>query len=148
MIVRIFIYIFFSIALLSSKVLIPQNRMGAEKLNISGKDRMYYRLNYNVYNVKGPSKIVAYTRMAVPKNERRENIYSINLELVASESKFETIFNFNNKIDFSVKSNLHPMHLYTKSGKVEFDIPNGEHELILYNNSFLNKPILVRVIEN
>ena len=145
MIVRIFIYIFFSIALLSSKVLIPQNRMGAEKLNISGKDRMYYRLNYNVYNVKGPSKIVAYTRMAVPKNERRENIYSINLELAGAESKFETIFNFNNKIDFSVKSNLHPMHLYTKSGKVEFDIPNGEHELISVSYTHLTLPTICSV---
>ncbi|MBC8310698.1 MAG: hypothetical protein H8E72_00170, partial [Candidatus Marinimicrobia bacterium] len=58
-----------------------------------------------------------------------------------------TIHQFNKKVDASVSSSLHPMHRYTKSAKIEIDVPKGDFILSVENESNFGNPILTRVIQ-
>ena len=130
--------------LLYGKVLHPQENLVAESLAVKGKFREYYRLDNNSYLVSGPSVVIVYARLAVPKNEK--GIHSFSIKSFLSDAP-ELIHQFHKKVDSSVSSLLHPMHRYTKSAKVEIDIPTGESILLVANISNLGKPILTRVIQ-
>ena len=140
--------IFFTILIfpfLFGKVLLPQENELAEALIIKTKFREYYKLD-NSYHVLGPSVVTVYARLAVPKNEKGSQTFSISTfisEVPILESKHE----FEKKVDASVSSIFHPQHRYTKSAKVEIEIPKGEFVLLINNGSIIGKPILTRVIQ-
>jgi hypothetical protein len=94
--------------------------------------------------VSGPSIVSIYARLAVPKNEK--GIHSFSIKSFLSDDT-ESIHKFNKKVDSSVSSSLHPMHRYTKSAKIEIEIPNGEFILSVENLSNFGNPILTRVIQ-
>ena len=117
----------------------------AESLVVKGKFREYYRLDNNSYLVSGPSVVTVYARLAVPKNEK--GIHSFSIKSFLSDAP-ELIHKFHKKVDSSVSSLLHPMHRYTKSAKVEIEIPLGEEFILLVENeSNIGEPILTRVIQ-
>ena len=130
---------------LYGKVLLPQENLMAEPLAVKGKFREYYKLDNNSYNVSGPSVVTVYARLAVPKNEKGIHFFSINTFL-SEVSTLESIHEFEKKVDASVSSIFHPQHRYTKSAKVEIEIPKGEF-VVLINNGSIGKPILTRVIK-
>ena len=113
-----------------SKALPPQETMDGEQLHIQGKMREYYLLNNNTYTVSGPSLVTVYARLAVPKNEK--GVHSFSIKSFLSDVP-ESIHKFNKKVDSSVSSSLHPMHRYTKSSKIEIEIPKGEFILSVEN---------------
>ena len=94
--------------------------------------------------VSGPSVVTIYVRLAVPKKEIGIHSFSINSFI---PNMVESVKIFQKKIDNSVSSQLHPMHRYTKSGKFEIEIPEGDFSLFLDNESNFGSPILARVIE-
>ena len=118
----------------------------AESLVVKGKYREYYRLDNNSYIVTGPSVVTIYARLAVPKNEKGSQTFSINT-FISEVSILESKHGFEKKVDASVSSIFHPQHRYTKSGKVEIEIPKGEFVLLINNGSIIGKPILTRVIQ-
>ena len=131
---------------LYGKVLHPQGDLVGESLDIEGKVREYHLLDNDSYNVSGPSVVTVYARLAVPKNEKGSQTFSISTfisEVPILESKHE----FEKKVDASVSSIFHPQHRYTKSAKVEIEIPKGEFVLLINNGSIVGKPILTRVIQ-
>ena len=139
--------IFFTILIfpfLYSKVLHPQGNVVGESLDIQGKVREYHLLDNDSYTVSGPSIVFIYARLAVPKNEK--GVHSFSIKSFLSDAP-ESIHKFNKKVDASVSSIFHPQHRYTKSGKVEIEIPKGEFILIINNGSIVGKPILTRVIQ-
>ena len=85
-----------------------------------------------------------YARLAVPKNEK--GIHSFSIKSFLSDAT-ESIHKFNKKVDSSVSSSLHPMHRYTKSAKIEIDVPKGNYTLSVDNKLSFGNPILVRVIQ-
>ena len=129
---------------LSGKVLHPQGNVVGEPLDIQGKVREYHLLDNYSYMVSGPSIVSIYARLAVPKNEK--GIHSFSIKSFLSDAT-ESIHKFNKKVDSSVSSSLHPMHRYTKSAKIEIEIPNGEFILSVENLSNFGNPILTRVIQ-
>ena len=129
---------------LYGKVLLPQENLMGESLLVKGKHRDYYRLENNSYLVSGPSVAIVYARRAVPKNEK--GIQSFSIQSFLSNIS-ESIHEFHKKIDYSASSSLHPMHRYTKSARIEIEIPMGEFILSIENESNIGKPILIRVIE-
>ena len=129
---------------LFGKVLLPQENMDGESLDIQGKIREYYLLDNNTYVVSGPSIVSIYARLAVPKNEKGAHSFSITSFLSDTPA---TIHQFNKKVDASVSSSLHPMHRYTKSAKIEIDVPKGDFILSVENESNFGNPILTRVIQ-
>ena len=131
---------------LYGKVLLPDENRIAESLAVKGKLREYYKLDNNAYFVSGPSVVSVYARLAVPKNEKGIRSFSIN-SFLSEISKTELVHEFEKKLDTSVLSPLHPQHRYTKSAKVEIEIPKGEYVLTIDNGSIFNKPILTRVIQ-
>ena len=131
---------------LYGKVLHPQGNVVGEFLDIQGKVREYYLLDNDSYNVSGPSVVTVYARLAVPKNEKGSQIFSINT-FISEVSTLESIHEFEKKVDASVSSIFHPQHRYTKSAKVEIEIPKGEFVLLINNGSIIGKPILTRVIQ-
>ena len=131
---------------LYGKVLLPQENLMAEPLAVKGKFREYYKLDNNSYNVSGPSVVTVYARLAVPKNEKGSQIFSINT-FISEVSILESIHGFEKKVDTSVSSIFHPQHRYTKSAKVEIEIQKGEFVLLINNGSIIGKPILTRVIQ-
>jgi len=131
---------------LYGKVLLPQENLMAESLMVKGKFREYYRLDNNSYLISGPSVVIVYARLAVPKNEKGRHIFSIN-SFLSKVSNLESVHEFEKIVDFSVSSPLHPMHRYTKSAKVEIEIPMGEFILSVDNDSNIGNPILIRVIQ-
>ena len=129
---------------LYGKVLHPQGNVVGEFLDIQGKVREYYLLDNDSYTVSGPSIVSIYVRLAVPKNEKGVHWFSIKSFLSDAP---ESIHKFNKTVDASVSSIFHPQHRYTKSGKVEIEIPKGEFVLLINNGSIVGKPILTRVIQ-
>ena len=139
--------IFFTILMftfLYGKVLHPQGDLVGESLDIEGKVREYHLLDNDSYTVSGPSIVSIYARLAVPKNEK--GVHSFSIKSFLSDAP-ESIHKFNKKVDASVSSIFHPQHRYTKSGKVEIEIPKGEFVLLINNGSIVGKPILTRVIQ-
>jgi len=150
--------IFFTILMfpfLYGKVLHPQGNVVGESLDIQGKIREYHvlglpnvrkslLLNYNSYAVTGPSNVSIYARLAIPKNEK--GVHSFSIKSFLSDSP-ESIHQFNKKVDSSVSSPLHPMHRYTKSAKIDIEIPKGKFILSVENESNFWNPILIRVIQ-
>ena len=132
------------IPLLYGKVLLPQENLIAESLVVKGKFREYYRLDNNSYLVSGPSVVTVYARLAVPKNDK--GVHSFSIKSFLSDSP-ESTHQFHKKVDASVSSLLHPMHRYTKSAKVEIEIPMGEFMISIENASNIGNPILTRVIQ-
>jgi len=116
----------------------------SESLAVKGKYREYYRLNNFSYLVSGPSVVTLYARLAVPKNEKGIHSFSIKSSL---SNAHESIHQFYKKVDSSVSSPLHPMHRYTKSAKIDIEIPKGEFILSVENESNIGDPILIRVIQ-
>lgn len=141
---KLICFIFLIFAFLYGKVLSPQETMNGEQLEIQGKMREYHLLNNNTYIVSGPSVVTIYGRLAVPKNER--GVHSFSIKLFLSDAP-ESIHQFHKKVDSSVSSSLHPMHRYTKSAKIEIEIPTGEFILSIENRFNIGKPILTRVIQ-
>ena len=129
---------------LYGKVLHPQGDLVGESLDIEGKVREYHLLDNDSYTVSGPSIVFIYARLAVPKNEK--GVYSFSIKSFLSDAP-ESIHKFNKKVDFSVSSSLHPMHRYTKSAKIEIEIPKGKFILSVENLSNFGNPILTRVIQ-
>ncbi|MBT6869851.1 MAG: hypothetical protein HOA66_00185 [Candidatus Marinimicrobia bacterium] len=129
---------------LYGKVLHPQGNVVGESLDIQGKIRAYHLLDNNSYTVSGPSIVSIYARLAVPKNEK--GVHPFLIKSFLSDAP-ESIHQFHKKVDYSVTSSLHPMHRYTKSAKVEIEIPTGEFILLVENGSNTRKPILTRVIQ-
>ena len=129
---------------LYGKVLLPQENSGGELLEIQFKAREYHLLDNNSYIVSGPSTVFIYARLAVPKNEK--GIHSFSIKSFLSDAT-ESIHKFNKKVDSSVSSSLHPMHRYTKSAKIEIDVPKGNYTLSVDNKLSFGNPILVRVIQ-
>ena len=129
---------------LYGEALLPQENLMGESLAVKGKSREYYRLDNNSYLVSGPSVVTVYARLAVPKNEK--GINSFSLKLLLSDAP-ESIHQFHKEVDYSVASILHPMHRYTKSAKVEIEIPTGEFILSVENKSNIRNPILTRLIQ-
>ena len=141
--------IFFTILIfpfLYGKVLLPQENKLAEPLTVKSKFREYYKLDNNSYHVSGPSVVTVYARLAVPKNEKGSQTFSINT-FISEVSTLEPIHEFEKKVDASVSSIFHPQHRYTKSAKVEIEIPKGEFVLLINKGSIIGKPILTRVIQ-
>ena len=131
---------------LYGKVLPPQKNLMAESLTIKEELREYFRLDNNSYFVSGPSVVTVYARMAVPKNEKGRQNFSINSSLLEVANS-ESVYEFDKIVDSSASSPLHPMHRYTKSGKVKIEIPTGGFILLIENKSTIGKPILTRVIQ-
>ena len=138
------VFILLIFPFLSGKVLLPQENVKSESLYMDEKVREYFMLDDNSYVVSGPSIVSVYARLAVPKNVKGSHYFSI--KSVAPYAP-ESIHEFSKDIDFSVSSFLHPMHRYTKSSKIEIEIPNGEFILSLENSSSIGNPILTRVIQ-
>lgn len=134
----------FIISSIYGKVLIPQGNILREELLINGNSREYFLLDNNIYAVNGPSTITVFARMACPKKQKNTNTFTINTFIKGLVNSSKT---FNKKIDFGVSSSFHPMHNYTKSGKIDINVPEGEFEFFIENNSFFVKPILIRVIQ-
>ena len=141
---KLIFFIILIFPFLSGKVLHPQGNVVGEPLDIQGKVREYHLLDNDSYTVSGPSIVSIYVRLAVPKNEK--GVHSFSIKSFLSDVP-ESIHNFNKKVDSSVSSSLHPMHLYTKSAKVEIELPKGEFVLTIKNGSIFGKPILTRVIQ-
>jgi len=131
---------------LYGKVLHPQGDLVGESLDIEGKVREYHFLDNDSYNVSGPSVVTVYARLAVPKNEKGSQTFSINTFL-SEVSTLESIHEFEKKVDASVSSIFHPQHRYTKSAKVDIELPKGEFVLTIKNGSIFGKPILTRIIQ-
>ena len=129
---------------LYGKVLHPQGDLVGESLDIEGKVREYHLLDNDFYMVSGPSIVSIYARLAVPKNEK--GVHSFSIKSFLSDAP-ESIHKFNKKVDSSVSSSLHPMHRYTKSAKIEIEIPKGEFILSVEILSNFGNPILTRVIQ-
>jgi len=141
---KLIFFIILIFPFLYGKVLHPQGNVVGEPLDIQGKVREYHLLDNGSYPVSGPSILSIYARLAVPKNEN--GIHSFSIKSFLSDAP-ESIYKFNKKVDFSVSSSLHPMHRYTKSAKIEIEIPKGEFILSVENLSNFGNPILTRVIQ-
>ena len=141
---NITVFILLIFPFLCGKVLLPQEKVNGESLYIHDRVREYYILDNNSYIVSGPSIVSVYSRLAVPKDVSGRHSFSITSILSNSSG---LIHEFSKKVDSSVSSSLHPMHRYTKSAKVEINIPNGEFILYLENSSQIGNPILTRVIQ-
>ena len=141
---KLIFFIILIFPFLSGKALHPQGNVVGEPLDIQGKVREYHLLDNYSYMVSGPSIVSIYARLAVPKNEK--GIHSFSIKSFLSDAT-ESIHKFNKKVDSSVSSSLHPMHRYTKSAKIEIEIPNGEFILSVENLSNFGNPILTRVIQ-
>jgi hypothetical protein len=142
--IKLIFFIILIFPFLSGKVLHPQGNVVGEPLDIQGKVREYHLLDNDSYTVSGPSIVFIYARLAVPKNEK--GVHSFSIKSFLSDAP-ESIHKFNKKVDFSVSSSSHPMHRYTKSAKIEIEIPKGEFILSVENLSNFRNPILTRVIQ-
>jgi len=141
---KLIFFIILIFPFLYGKVLHPQGSVVGEPLGIQGKIREYHLLDNSSYTVVGPSILSIYARLAVPKNEK--GVHSFSIKSFLSDAP-ESIHKFNKKVDFSVSSSLHPMHRYTKSAKIEIEIPKGEFILSVEILSNFGNPILTRVIQ-
>ena len=141
---NIIVFILLIFPFLSGKVLLPQKNVKIESLYMGEKVREYYMLDDNSYVVSGPSIVSVYARSAVPKNVKGKNSLSI-ITFLSDAPK--SIHKFSKIVDSSVSSSLHPMHRYTKSAKVEIEIPKGKFILSVENPSPSENPILTRVIQ-
>ena len=141
---NIIVFILLIFPLLCGEVLLPQEKVNGESLYIHEKVREYYILDNNSYIVSGPSIVSIYARLAVPKDLKGKHSFSITSFLSNASG---SIHEFSRKVDSSVYSFLHPMHGYTRSAKVEVEIPNGKFILSLENSSPIRNPILTRVIQ-
>ncbi len=141
---KLIFFIILIFPLLYGKVLHPQGNVVGEPLDIQGKVREYHLLDNDSYTVSGPSIVSIYARLAVPKNEK--GVHSFSIKSFLSDVP-ESIHKFNKIVDSSVSSSLHPMHRYTKSAKIQIEIPKGEFILSIENLSNFGNPILTRVIQ-
>ena len=141
---KLIFFIILIFPFLSGKVLHPQGNVVGEPLDIQGKVREYHLLDNYSYMVSGPSIVSIYARLAVPKDLKGKHSFSITSFLSNTSG---SIHEFSRKVDSSVYSFLHPMHGYTRSAKVEVEIPNGKFILSLENSSPIRNPILTRVIQ-
>ena len=141
---KLIFFIILIFSFLYGRLLHSQGNVVGEQLDIQGKVREYHLLDNGSYMVSGPSIVSIYARLAVPKNEK--GVHSFSIKSFLSDVP-KSIHKFNKKVDFSVSSSLHPMHRYTKSAKIEIEIPKGKFILSVENLSNFGNPILTRVIQ-
>ncbi len=135
------IYLIILIALSFGKLLHPINNIEIETLLINKKAIDYYILKSEecIYEIEGPKLINLYFRKPVPKKINIPIDISFNLKLDNTETLeiTETL-----SISDNTRSKKHPAHSFSKSGKIQINIPKGSHQLIIKSKEI---PVLVRL---
>ena len=145
-ILKYYILSIFLLGFCFSKIISPEQLESKEVLKIYNKEREYFRLIENklTYFVEGPSVFTMYSRMAVPKMSDDIKAYKFKV-LIDDIDSF--IVEHDHRKDLNVKSDMHPGHAYTVSGKDIINISKGQHriELIPVNDS---SNLLIRSASN
>ena len=143
-----YLILFFITSTLFGKALKPQSDdRHVEFLTKNNKHKEYHKLTKSglEYNIKGPAEIKIFSKAAFPKktiNKDKQFSFSIFVnELTTSSNNLK-------KIDRKTFSETHPMHVYTYSAKDVVVVPSGNYKIKIYKESFLDPPILVRVIRS
>jgi len=141
-------YIFIIISISFGKVLSPKlNIDSPELIERNGKYKEYYEVDRSgiEYFVKGPAEIKIYSKAAFPKKTNKEpKQFSFSITV----NNIKTTSNNLKKLDYKSFSSLHPMHVYTYSGKDILVVPSGEYVIKISKNSIFSPPILIRVIRS
>ncbi|MBC8196688.1 MAG: hypothetical protein H8E60_02260 [Candidatus Marinimicrobia bacterium] len=138
---KLIIYLIILITLSFGKLLHPINNIEIETLLINKNEIDYYILRGNecIYEIEGPKLINLYFRKPVPKKINIPIDVSFNLRLDNTESLefLETL-----SISDNTKSKKHPAHSFSKSGKIQINIPKGKHQFRIKSKEL---PMLVRL---
>ena len=120
----------FLLGLCFSKIISPEQLNSKEILKIYNKEREYFRLIEDklTYFVEGPSVFAMYSRLAVPKMSDDIKAYNFKV-LIDDVDSF--IVEHDHIKDLNVKSDMHPGHAYTISGKDIINISKGQHRIEL-----------------
>ena len=137
--------IFFIFNLIWTRSILPINNFEIEKLEIGKAKREYVVLRNNeaIYEIKGPKLVSLYFRKPIPK-KKNQSFINVSLKIKLNETKY-IMHNENYHHSKYTKSNKHPAHRYSQSGKIQIKIPKGLHRLFVKTEE---KPLLIRLKAN
>ena len=129
-ILKYYIISIFLLGFCFPKIISPEQLDSKEVLKIYNKEREYFRLIENklTYFIEGPSVFTMYSRIAIPKMSDDIKAYKFKI-LIDDIDSF--IVEHDHIKDLNVKSDMHPGHAYTISGKDIINISKGQHRIEL-----------------
>ena len=144
--IRFYMTIVALIGFVFAKIIYPEQLESKEILEIYNKEREYFRLIEDklTYFVEGPCVFSIYSRIAFPKMSNDMNAYKLNVSIDDTDS---FIVEHDHRKDSNVKSDIHPGHAYTISGKDIINVPKGQHRIELVSVDD-NSNLLIRCTSN